>query len=265
MSDPKLPPTFLSTKNAHERDKLIEFDEPTHKYTINGEEGYVSVTTFLHGHFDHFDSDKIIAGILKNKRQSDPTYKYFGKTKEDILAEWNANCAFASTAGTNMHYDIECFYNGLEPDNTSIEYEYFKRFAADHENLVPFRTEWCVFNEEIKLAGSIDMVFQDKYTKEFHIYDWKRVKEISYDSTFNKFAKTKCISHLPDTNFWHYSLQLNTYKAILEAKYGMKIVDLYLIACHPDNPSKTYEKIECMDLTKEVGDLFEERRLMLNS
>jgi hypothetical protein len=45
------------------------------------------------------------------------------------------------------------------------------------------------FNEEIKLAGSIDMVFQDKYTKEFHIYDWKRVKEISYDSTFNKFAK----------------------------------------------------------------------------
>jgi hypothetical protein len=29
------------------------------------------VTTFLHGHFDHFDSDKI-AGILKNKRQSDP-------------------------------------------------------------------------------------------------------------------------------------------------------------------------------------------------
>jgi hypothetical protein len=33
----------------------------------------------------------------------------------------------------------------------------------------------------------------------------------------------------------------------------MKIVDLYLIACHPDNPSKTYEKIECMDLTKEVG------------
>jgi hypothetical protein len=34
---------------------------------------------------------------------------------------------------------------------------------------------------------------------------------------------------------------------------GMKIVDLYLIACHPDNPSKTYEKIECMDLTKEVG------------
>jgi hypothetical protein len=59
------------------------------------------------------------------------------------------------------------------------------------------------------------MVFQDKYTKEFHIYDWKRVKEISYDSTFNKFAKTKW------SHFRHWtlgiSLQLNT-KAILEAK-----------------------------------------------
>jgi hypothetical protein len=62
MSDPKLHVSI--DENAHERDKLIEFDEPTHKYTINGEEG-VCVTTFLHGHFDHFDSDKIIAGILK--------------------------------------------------------------------------------------------------------------------------------------------------------------------------------------------------------
>jgi hypothetical protein len=76
-------------------------------------------------------------------------------------------------------------------------------------------------------------------------------------------AVTPCILHLPDTNFWHYSLQLNTYKAILEEKYGIVIEGLYLVACHPDNPSKTYDKIECMDLAKEVRDLFEYRRQSL--
>ena len=54
------------------------------------------------------------------------------------------------------------------------------------------------------------------------IYDWKRCKEISYDSYYGKAAITPCISHLPDTNFWHYSLQLNVYKNILEIKYGKK-------------------------------------------
>jgi hypothetical protein len=37
-------------------------------------------------------------------------------------------------------------------------------FAADHENLVPFGRNG-VFLRGIKLAGSIDMVFQDKYER----------------------------------------------------------------------------------------------------
>jgi CRISPR/Cas system-associated exonuclease Cas4 (RecB family) len=65
---------------------------------------------------------------------------------------------------------------------------------------------------------------------------------------------------LPDTNYWHYSLQLNTYKAILEKKYGKKVTDLYLVRLHPDNPKKTYELIKCADLSKEIQDLFEERK-----
>jgi hypothetical protein len=105
------------------------------------------------------------------------------------------------------------------------------------------------FNEEIKLAGSIDMVFQDKYTKEFHIYDWKRVRR--FLTTARSTSSLKQSVYRTCQNFGNIA-QLNTYKAI-GGEVWMKIVDLYLIACHPDNPSKTYEKIECMDLTKEVG------------
>jgi hypothetical protein len=97
------------------------------------------------------------------------------------------------------------------------------------------------------------------------IYDWKRAKEISKTTGFKKYGKTECINHLPDTNFWHYSLQLNTYKAILESKYDKKITDLYLVRLHPDNPKKTFELIKCADLSNEIKDLFEHRKNELNS
>ena len=95
------------------------------------------------------------------------------------------------------------------------------------------------------------------------IYDWKRSKNISRINTFNKFAITSLICHLPDSNFWHYALQLNTYKFILESKYEKKIRDMYLVRLHPDAEEKNYELIELPDLSIEIKDLFEERRKKL--
>ena len=60
------------------------------------------------------------------------------------------------------------------------------------------------------------------------IYDWKRSKEIKKTDRFMKFATTECIDDIPDTNFWHYSLQLNTYKALLEKCYGKKVTHMRL-------------------------------------
>ena len=85
-------------------------------------------------------------------------------------------------------------------------------------------------------------------------------QEINQENTWNKFATNEVISHLPDTNYWHYCLQLNTYKAILEEKYGKKVEDLYLICLHPDNKNKNYQRIKVVDLQKEVKELFELRR-----
>ncbi len=252
-------PDYLAKKNAHERDAFIEFDEGPHIYTVHGEQGYTSVTTWNHHHFPQFDADAIIDGILSNKRMKDPTYKYYGMTRETIKADWDRNRDQASGAGTNMHYDIECFYNGLNVKNDSIEYQWFQRFVKDHSELVPYRTEWMVYYEELKLSGSIDMIFENP-DGTLQIFDWKRCKEISYESPYGKTALTDCINHLPDTNFWHYSLQLNTYKTILEQKYGKTITALYLVCLHPDNPYKTYDLIEVPFLEKEMRLLFEERR-----
>jgi ATP-dependent exoDNAse (exonuclease V) beta subunit len=92
------------------------------------------------------------------------------------------------------------------------------------------------------------------------IYDWKRSKEITTTNNWNKFALTECISHLPDTNFWHYSLQLNIYKTILEEKYNKTIKDLYLVRFHSSNPDNTYDLLPVPFLKNEVTDLYEIRK-----
>lgn len=254
----RVPPTKLALENPHPRDEFISFDEGPHIYTVHGDSTFTSVTTFIHSHFSHFDPDAVIDKMIK-KIQTDPTYKYYGMTREEIKTMWAKNGEAASGSGTNMHNDIERYYNDVPIENDSIEFGYFKQFVDDFPELKPYRTEWTVYYEELKLSGSIDMIFENP-DGTLQIYDWKRSKGIEYESFGNKTAKTPCLSHLPDSNFWHYSLQLNIYRAILEEKYGKKITGMYLICIHPDNYNKSYQRIEVQDLRPEVATLFEERR-----
>jgi len=265
MSDQPGNPHYLATINAHPRDEFITFEEGPHIYTVCGERGtYTSVTTFNHSHFSHFDADAIIDNMLRGRKMRDPNYKYYGMTKEQIKADWDKNRDAASSAGTKMHYDIECYFNGMQVTNDSIEYKYFQNFVRDFPELKPYRTEWMVYYEELKISGSIDMIFENP-DGTIQIYDWKRCQEIKHEAEFGKFALTPCISHLPDTNFWHYALQLNTYKMILEHKYGKKVTDLYLICIHPDNVYKNYQRIQVPVLTNEMKDLVEFRMNQISS
>ena len=127
----------------------------------------------------------------------------------------------------------------------------------------------CITKKDFNLldSKSVNEFFKDKYfdvVLHCAILGGNRLieetKDIVFDNAFGKNALTQCISHLPDTNFWHYSLQLNTYKKILEDKYGLKISDMYLICIHPDNPYKRYERIKVALLDKEIEQLFELRR-----
>jgi CRISPR/Cas system-associated exonuclease Cas4 (RecB family) len=167
---------------------------------------------------------------------------------------WDNKRDAAAGAGTKMHYDIECYYNKQDVSNDSIEYQYFKRFVSDFPHLKPYRTEWMVYYEELKISGSIDMIFENP-DGTLQIYDWKRCQEIQHETAFGKYAVTTCLSHLPDTNFWHYALQLNVYKMILEHKYGKTVTNLCLVCLHPENSYKTYERIEVPFLENEMKEL----------
>jgi len=277
----------LSEINPHKRDSFILFEEKEHVYTITTDinSKYTSVTQWNHSHFSHFNPDLTIKNMISSSKWIEG-HKYWGMKPDEIKSMWAIQGKEASSAGTQMHFEIECFMNnphlpkgythkellefygkefyGKESkENKSIEWEYFIQFISDHPCLKPFRTEWMIYTEDLKLSGSIDMVYENP-DNTLSIYDWKRVKEINYETDFYKFAKTSIISHLPDTNYWHYALQLNTYKYILESKYGKKIKDLYLVCLHPNNQNGTYELIEIPTLTKEILDLVNLRLSQIN-
>jgi ATP-dependent exoDNAse (exonuclease V) beta subunit len=138
------------------------------------------------------------------------------------------------------------------------EWTQFIAFVKAFPHLKPYRTEWKIYDEDLKLAGSIDMVYENG-DGTISIYDWKRCKDITKTNGFGKSAITEIINYIPDTNFWHYTLQLNTYKTILEKNYGKTVTDLYLVRLHPDNPENTYDLIKVPVLAQDMANLFEER------
>lgn len=277
---------YLKNLNSHQRDSNIVFYEPTHKYTVlnDKESKYTSVTTWNHSHFEAFNADKIINKMMSSNNWQ-IGHKYYGKTPDEIKRIWDDNRDSAAKYGTQMHYLIECFMNlgqFMDPcdsirlldlfcfymENTNImdvchdsnypidiEFKYFLNFVQAYPDLIPFRTEWVIYDEELKLSGSIDMLFTDKNGK-YHIYDWKRSKDIVKSNSWFKFSHVDDLSHIPDTNYWHYCLQLNTYKAILQRKYNITIESMFLVCLHPDNKNNNFILFKVVDLQKELNSLF---------
>jgi hypothetical protein len=282
---------FLKKNNTHIRDQYISFYEPTHTYTIlnDPKSKYTSVTTLIHTLFEQFNADNIIHKMMLSKKW--PLNKYFGMSSQEIKNLWEINRVNAANMGTHLHYLIECFMNlgqfiSNNHNNTHSynlgqllqyyftnprcldvcknndfivdnDFIYFINFAQKFPNLIPFRTEWTIYDEDLKLSGSIDMLFKDEHGK-FHIYDWKRSKEIVKTKSWLQFSTSDKISHIPDTNYWHYCLQLNTYKLILKNKYDIDIETMYLVCLHPDNKNHNFILFKVSDLQAELNSLFSE-------
>lgn len=264
--------SYLATINKHERDQHIRFQEEGHIYYVKGAAGYTSVTTFVHNFSKPFDQDAVIAKILKKENKG----QYEGMNAWDIKRMWRENGRSARVMGTAMHLAIETYFNhfmkdgreavdasdycigGSMWDGLDAEAAQFKAFTEGHYNkITPYRLEWCIYDQELKITGSIDAVFKNE-NGGYDILDWKRSKEIK-KSGFN-FLQHPVLDAIPDSNFWLYSLQLNLYKFILEKNYGLRIDNLYLVAIHPE--FKTFQKHKAPDLQNELIEVFKHEKML---
>ena len=219
---------LLSSKNHYERDERIQFSYSDHTYLIDKKNKAVSVTELIGRYFPKFDKE-----FWANK-ESIKT----GKPKNEILKKWDDLGEKARSLGTELHEQIENFYNSKEYIR-SKELDKFFKFHKNHiqDKYQPHRTEWRIFDEDKNLAGTVDMVYE-KENGELFIFDWKRSKKIiNSDGSIEKNNPFENglngLSHLPSSDYVKYCLQQNIYKNILESKYDKKVSSMNLLILHP--------------------------------
>lgn len=193
----------------------------------------------------------------------DSDLKYYtferGMTDEEIKLEWEKARNDGANRGTEAHLMMELWMNSEPCRSSDMEVQTGLKFVKEQLlpiECLPYRTEWEIWADEEKLAGSIDMV-GTLSDGTFVIIDWKRCKHLDHDviSKYNKTMKAP-LSHLHDCSGARYTLQLSIYTWILEKYYGMKISGLALCSLHPEHPFHTWMPY----LKTEVDYLMETRR-----
>ena len=271
----ELPVGNLNVKYASEIDGTIKFEEASHQYEVDWGEGFttsriVSVSKVYKQYFGEFDPDATLATM-----RARPTWsksKYFGMTNEAIKGQWVVLGDRARDEGTQHHLLCERYYTHSEIIRPySRAFGQFLQFAVDNQHRTPFRTEWRLrTNEALSVCGTPDMVYfsdtpgPEVDTLYLSIFDWKLIKKLSKFG----FGKTGSgpLAGLPDSNYFHYAIQLNMYRHMLEHFYRDIVIDgkkysrihvdkLVVVVMH--STKRKYEQVELPDYRARAAQIFD--------
>jgi hypothetical protein len=206
---------------------MISLNHDTHTYTVDGRP-FISVTTLLGTWFPKFDADKTIARMNT------------GRPADEIKAEWEQKGKEAAELGTQLHQSIESYFKGTPNPLDTVEYVYFQEFISKTP-LTTFQVEWCLYHEPTTLIGTIDYVSR-REDGSLDLYDWKRSSELT--KGFGRCLLPE-LSHIPDSKYWKYTLQLNLYRFLAEEN-GYKVNKMYIVCFHPVNSG--FQKLEVQEI-----------------
>ena len=200
---------FLEKTNPHPLDSILTFQEEGHHYFVRGIRHdalhYLSSTTFIGKFFPKFDKEKCISYIMRSNRYAtDPDYKYYRKSEQDILDMWEALGTDASRRGSRFHAHVEYSCNLMTIEDKSPEFQQYLNFRAENPNLMPWRTEMLILHEGYRIVGSVDAIFQDLSTGKYIIIDWKRSKKVDRKNGETGYFP---LENLKSNNLTKYSLQ----------------------------------------------------------
>ena len=191
-----------------------------------------------------------------------------------VIALWKLLGDDASTRGTKMHRSCELFLNDEVVDDDSVEFQHhakgwFAKMAT--AGYTPFRTEQNIYSKEIDLAGQVDIqyLYPEEEAKKIcncgkrHLYlgDFKRARRMDVENEYGDKGMKLC-HQIDDSNYGHYTLQLNIYKFILERYYDVHVLSSWILVFSPVNDNYLEFKVE--DKQDLVRRMYEERRREVN-
>ena len=234
----------LKSLHPFPSDEQISFDEDSHAYTVDGVLIPYSVTGLIHQYTRAFEPSIAVQNMCAETRQS---YSSKGlETERDILRAWERNGRIQRDRGTLMHFHIEQSLNGCVIESPwSPEFDQFitlyEEVTRGHQ--YPFRTELSVYSKRLNVAGQIDAIFKQS-DGTFAVWDWKRCRLLRYDC---RSQMKEPFDHLADVNAWHYFMQLNLYRYILQTDYGLPVSAMYLGVFHPSRSQPLCVRVPLME------------------
>ena len=238
----------------YEQDAHIDFEPYEHIYIYQGRQRLLPVSSLVGYFFECFNPLAAAERQWQNK----------GIPVEDSLDLWDRIGTMASEVGTFVHAQTENYFRGgtfetiypfcyrgeIEEISVEKEKQHFLQFVKDYA-IQPYRQEWPVYDTALNIAGTIDLICQED-DGSFTIYDWKRSAKVvnafgqPITEGFNGKMSLNGIN-LPDTSFYHYCLQQNLYRYMLETHYGIRVRAMNLVVLCADYPSYYVAQVPKMD------------------
>lgn len=253
----------------------IAFAEAEHCYwDVTNDNKFISVTTLIEKFAQPFDKafwskykslEKLLPpdawkiekkNLLNTHKIPDELLSTYdiseldlNKAQQDILDEWDKTNRESCERGTKIHAELE---NSMYKMGSNVSLKKFGvggkficdkgRTTLDLENGV--YPEYLISRTSpdgmLRIAGQIDLLV--KKGKEIWVLDYKTNKEIKQKAGFNTQTRSEVkmlypLNGLPDSNYWHYAMQLSTYAwmiQMIDPEYTIK--DLIIIHFdHNDN------------------------------
>ena len=200
----------------------IKLVEPDHRYVLGSNKNinFKSVTEIVDEQFEPFEKVRIATKLVTRFR------KYRGYTVKSLINEWD----LARDRGSYIHKELENYIEkGVQPDSSrgSMGAEWLDNNINNYGDKI--YTELIVFDEELQIAGTIDLLVFNSKKKECYLFDWKTNKKIDYEGYRGQKGITSASYNLDDCRYSKYCLQTSLYKYLLEKRFNIILKNTYLI------------------------------------
>ena len=208
-------------------DKNIVLDKELHEYRLlnQTEKKFTSVTKFIEQHFKKFDAQKIARKLVSNHP------KYIGRSIESVIKDWDN----ARQHGTEVHNQIDEWIKNrtyVSEAKASRAVDWLNNYK--NQLNIDILSEVTLYSSELSIAGTVDILINNKKTGYYDIIDWKTSKRIDTSAYGKRTGISTVTRDVPDCNYYHYSLQLSLYRYLMEKCYGFKINNQYIVQLKDD-------------------------------
>jgi len=197
---------------------MVIFDQENHKYTNpSNNKVYISVSQLLKLYKEPFDSDFFANKVAKRD----------GKTKEQVLQEWNKKTQEACDKGTEIHNIFETYLTTGKVDRKNKKYVDELKKVFNKNDYKELHSEMILANDVYEVAGTSDIIadVNDKY---FDVLDFKTNSKFDFFSKYGKFFKVP-LNNIQECHYTSYSLQLSLYAFLYSAVSNKKVRQISIL------------------------------------